>query len=152
MEDGATEVESVALPLDVPLGDAMIFATARSETHLAALADRVIATMKRRGLGDRGSVDGDGRGDGWIVVDVGNLMIHLMLQSARDRLQLETYWDPIFKGQRRIYNSDLDIMVPENVIIQPPPSTAKERRRRLRRARRSGDEVLVDAPYWGYTK
>ena len=135
--EGAEEVTSLKLPLEVPLGDAMVFATARSASHLLGLASGLVGILKSRGLGGRNCVDGDGEGDGWIAVDVGNLTVHLMLKDARERLQLEDYWD-LTNPNRTVYHEELDRMIPADICLQPPPDSAKERRKRLRRARRAG--------------
>jgi len=147
-EDGATDVTSFELPIDVFLGDSMIFATARTDAHLVVLADGLVGELKRRRLGDRSNLDGDGAGDGWAVVDTGNLMIHLLTAEARDRLQLESYWDPAKRHKREIYHADLDMMIPANMEIQPPPATARRRQKRLRRARRGGGFADADTSWF----
>jgi len=74
------------------LADQMIIASGRSARHVSALADRVIRSIKELG-GKRSRVEGLQAGD-WVLIDTGDLIIHLFRPEVRDFYNLERIWGP----------------------------------------------------------
>ncbi|MCK5662397.1 MAG: ribosome silencing factor [Thiotrichaceae bacterium] len=70
--------------------DFMIVATGRTARQVSALAQHVIAQIKTHGqrpLGDEGTKYGE-----WALVDLGDVMVHVMQPETREFYQLEKLW------------------------------------------------------------
>ena len=74
------------------LTDFMVIASGTSNRHLAAMSERVLEGLKENNVsGIR--IEGQG-GDEWLLVDAGDVIIHLMSHDAREFYDLESLWDP----------------------------------------------------------
>ena len=74
------------------LTDFMVIASGTSYRHLAAMSERVLEGLKENNVsGIR--IEGHG-GDEWLLVDAGDVIIHLMSSDAREFYDLESLWDP----------------------------------------------------------
>ncbi len=71
--------------------DYFVIATATSSTHLKALSDEVEYRLREENaiLADR--VEGYS-GGGWILVDFGDVIVHLFDPASRDFFKLEKFW------------------------------------------------------------
>ncbi len=70
--------------------DFMVVATGNTARHVKALAQNVIAEAKAnkyRPLGEEGDNTSE-----WILVDLGDIIVHLMQPDTRDFYQLEKLW------------------------------------------------------------
>ncbi len=79
--------------------DTMIIASGTSARHVSALAEKVIETAKHSGnppLGAEGKTEGE-----WVLVDLGEIVVHLMLPRVRDFYNLERLWDLGSAGDSR---------------------------------------------------
>ena len=74
------------------LTDFMVIASGTSNRHLAAMSDKVIEGLKDSNVSGV-KIEGQG-GDEWLLVDAGDVIIHLMSSEARDFYDLESLWDP----------------------------------------------------------
>lgn len=73
--------------------DYMIICTGRSTRHVKALANDVAVKAKEAG---HSFVHSEGeRESEWILVDLGDVVIHLMTANAREFYSLEDLWEPI---------------------------------------------------------
>ena len=71
--------------------DYFVLCTGSTVRMLNALADSVRSTLKKRlGLGVM-KVEGDAQ-SGWILLDYGNVIVHLFSQDLRDYYKLEELW------------------------------------------------------------
>ena len=70
--------------------DFMVVATGRSDRQVRALAEEVITTAKQAGLPPLG-VEGE-RGGEWVLVDLTDVVVHIMQAEARALYQLERLW------------------------------------------------------------
>lgn len=70
--------------------DVMVVASGTSTRHVAALAERVIQTVKEHGSQPLG-VEGRAGAD-WVLVDLGDLVVHVMLAETRQLYDLERLW------------------------------------------------------------
>ncbi|MEI6744393.1 MAG: ribosome silencing factor [Methylococcaceae bacterium] len=76
--------------------DYMIVVTGTSNRHLKALCDYVEMKVKASGVMPLG-MEGDITSD-WVLLDLGDVIVHAMTQQTRDLYQLERLWtvgDPI---------------------------------------------------------
>ena len=69
--------------------DRMIIASGRSERQVKSLAEKVVASAKEQGIKPLG-IEGD-KGD-WVLVDLGDVIAHIMHPSTRAYYQLEKLW------------------------------------------------------------
>jgi ribosome-associated protein len=68
----------------------MVIASAQSTRQTKALADNVVAKLKERGEKIFG-VEGEDSGE-WILVDLGEVLVHIMQPAVRDYYSLEELW------------------------------------------------------------
>ena len=69
----------------------MIIASGTSATHVKAIADNVVRKMKRSNNPPIG-VEGKSKDAEWILIDLGDIVVHVMHPSARKHYQLEKLW------------------------------------------------------------
>jgi len=72
------------------IADYMILATGTSSRHVNAVADRLVEAMKRQGQRPLG-VEGEDESE-WILVDLGDVIVHVMQAEAREFYDLEKLW------------------------------------------------------------
>lgn len=70
--------------------DFLILATGTSSRHVKTLADGAVETARVQGERPLG-VEGDPPGR-WILVDLGDVVIHLFEEETRDHYSLEKLW------------------------------------------------------------
>jgi ribosome-associated protein len=71
--------------------DYMVIAGGTSDRHLRSVADRVVQMCKAAGQRPLG-VEGEQQGE-WVLVDLPDVMVHIMLPRTRELYQLEQLWD-----------------------------------------------------------
>ena len=72
------------------MSDVLIFATGTSTRHVKSLAHSVNADAKKAGLEPFG-MEGVNEGQ-WALVDIGDIVVHIMLPDVREFYQLERLW------------------------------------------------------------
>jgi ribosome-associated protein len=70
--------------------DVMVIASGTSNRHVKALSESVLEAAKAAGVQPIG-VEGDGSSD-WILVDLGDVVVHVMLPRTRSFYNLEKLW------------------------------------------------------------
>lgn len=70
--------------------DYMIFASGNSTRHVRAIADSVVESAGKAGRPVLG-VEGEDVGE-WILVDLGDVVVHVMLPEVRNYYELEKLW------------------------------------------------------------
>jgi len=70
--------------------DRMIIASGRSDRQVKSLAEKVVVAAKEQGVSPLG-VEGQQKGD-WVLVDLGDVIAHLMHPTTRVYYQLEKLW------------------------------------------------------------
>src|SRR2546429_9615869 len=96
--------------------DTMVIASGNSDRHVRSLAERVVEKAKAAGfrpLGTEGARDGEG-----VLVDLQDILVHVMLPRGREFYGLQRLWDsgPL-----------------EAAVLPPAVSRAVARRRRTSR-------------------
>ena len=71
--------------------DTMIIASGRSNRQISAIAEHVVAIAKQANIQPYG-VEGLSTDSGWVLVDLGTVVIHVMHPDAREYYQLEKLW------------------------------------------------------------
>lgn len=78
--------------------DYMVVASGTSNRHVKSVAHNLVSEMKDQGVMPLG-VEGDDVSE-WVLVDLGDVVVHIMLAQTRDFYQLEKLWDPNWKEAR----------------------------------------------------
>ena len=73
------------------LADYMVIATGRSTTHVKALAKKLVEKCKSKGIRDI-KTEGDTHGD-WVLVDVGDVIVHLFRDEVRRFYDMDKLWE-----------------------------------------------------------
>jgi len=74
------------------VSDYFILCTATSEPHIRAVSERIQRGVLEKLKVKPVHVDGSPE-SGWIIVDFGNVMVHIMTASSRELYQLEELWN-----------------------------------------------------------
>ncbi len=86
----AEEIVEIDLAGKTSIADTMVIATGRSNRHVGSIAERVIGAMKDHGFGSV-KVEGMPACD-WVLIDAGDIMIHLFRPEVRAFYNLEKMW------------------------------------------------------------
>jgi len=70
--------------------DYMLVASGTSKRHVVSVAQEVIDKVKEAGLRPVG-VEGETVGD-WVLVDLGDVIVHVMMPDARSFYDIERLW------------------------------------------------------------
>lgn len=72
------------------IADVFILCCGNSSRQVSALGDHIIKTLKKRGIKP---LSAEGLGEGrWILIDYGNVIIHIFYESVRDFYDIEGLW------------------------------------------------------------
>lgn len=71
--------------------DIMVVATGTSDRHVRSIADRVIEALAAKGVKPFG-VEGAETAE-WVLVDLGDVVLHVMQRKVRELYQLEKLWE-----------------------------------------------------------
>lgn len=86
----ARDVDVIDVRGKSSITDFMMIASGTSKRHVVSLAQAVSDKVKQAGiepLGTEGQSDGD-----WVLVDLGELVVHVMMPDARSYYDLERLW------------------------------------------------------------
>ena len=83
------------------LGDYMVVASGRSHRHVGAMADRLVADLKKAGLGPV-RVEGLPHCD-WVLIDAGDVIVHLFRPEVRSFYNIEKMWAADPYSERRAH-------------------------------------------------
>ena len=87
----AENISCISLRGEVPIADYMIFASGRSVKNIKAIAEHVALELKHE-LKWNASVEGIAGSD-WILLDAGDVIVHLFHPEARDKFKIEELWE-----------------------------------------------------------
>ena len=73
------------------IADTMIIASGNSDRHVRSIADRIIEHAKKGGFRPMG-IEGERDGE-WVLVDLQDVIVHIMLPRVREFYRLENLWD-----------------------------------------------------------
>ena len=89
-DDKAQDIISIPLAGKSSIADFMVIASGTSSRQLMAMADHLERNLKDQGtrpLGSEGTRSGD-----WILIDAGDVIVHLFRPEVREFYQLEKMW------------------------------------------------------------
>ena len=87
----ATDITVIDVSGKNPLTERMVIASGNSTRHVKSMADNLIVNSKAAGNKPLG-VEGAGEGE-WVLVDLNDVIVHLMLPQTRAFYNLEKLWE-----------------------------------------------------------
>ncbi len=94
LDDGkAKDIETLDVAKICSFADAMVIATGTSTTHVKALGNAVAQAFKDAGEPPMGVESGPE--PDWLLVDLGDVVVHVMTESARAHYALEKLWSVV---------------------------------------------------------
>lgn len=91
-EDKAEEIVQIDLDGKSDVADTLIIASGRSQRHVGALADKIARSFKEIGV-EGVKVEGLPACD-WVLLDAGDVIVHLFRPEVREFYNLERIWAP----------------------------------------------------------
>ena len=90
-DDKAQAITVIDLAGKSTLADFMVIASGTSARHLAAVSDHLVERLKAGGA-PKAVVDGKDQGD-WVLIDAGDVIVHLFRPEVREFYNLEKLWN-----------------------------------------------------------
>ena len=90
-DDKAEAIVTIDLEGRSSLCDAAVIASGRSSRHVMSIAEHLARRLKEQGYGTR-PVTGAAQGD-WVLVDAGDIIVHVFRPEVRDYYDLEGMWN-----------------------------------------------------------
>ncbi len=87
----AQDIKSIDVTGVSPLTDQFVIASGTSTRHVRSMADKLVERAKANGVQPTG-VEGQGEAQ-WVLVDLNDVIVHLMLPQARAFYNLEKLWE-----------------------------------------------------------
>jgi len=92
LDDGkAEDIKAFDVSTLTSIADFMVIASGRSSRQVKALADRVADAARKKKVKPLG-VEGEQTSE-WVLVDLGDVIVHVMQPETRAFYQLEKLWD-----------------------------------------------------------
>ncbi|MEO1091236.1 MAG: ribosome silencing factor [Pseudomonadota bacterium] len=89
-DDKAVDPVTIDLTGKTAIADAMVVASGTSQRHIAAMAEKLIDRLKGAGVG-RCKAEGGADTD-WVLIDTGDVIVHLFKPEAREFYNIERLW------------------------------------------------------------
>ena len=87
----AIDIQEIDVSPQNPLADRFVIASGSSTRHVKSMAENLVMRAKAAGCPPLG-VEGQEQGD-WILVDLNDIIVHLMLPQTRAFYNLEKLWE-----------------------------------------------------------
>jgi ribosome-associated protein len=87
----ALDIEEIDVSRKTSATERLVICTGTSDTHVNSIAERVAEKMREHGvkpLRQKTSM----RGDGWVLLDYGDVVFHIFLEEKRQFYDLESLW------------------------------------------------------------
>ncbi|MGF1561483.1 MAG: ribosome silencing factor [Geminicoccaceae bacterium] len=89
-DDKAVDPTTISLIGKSTMADHMVIATGTSQRHLASMAEKLVMRLKKLGYEGVGA-EGQGASD-WVLIDAGDVIVHLFREEVRRFYNLEKLW------------------------------------------------------------
>ncbi|MEK9685081.1 MAG: ribosome silencing factor [Rhodospirillaceae bacterium] len=99
-ERKALDVKVIDLEGKTSIGDYMVIASGQSSRQIVTLADLLVRSLKEAkisGIKPEGRTNGD-----WILIDAGDVIVHLFRPEVRDFYNLEKMWEPSLEPEKDV--------------------------------------------------
>ncbi len=88
----AANVKIIDVRKATDVADCMVIASGTSDRHVRSIADRVVERTRAGGFRPMG-LEGERDGE-WVLVDLNDVIVHVMLPRVREFYGLESLWEP----------------------------------------------------------
>jgi ribosome-associated protein len=88
----AEDTTSIDLRGKTTIADTMVVTSGRSNRHVGAVADRVLEDLRKAGVRNL-RVEGMPHCD-WVLIDAGDVLVHVFRPEVREFYNLEKMWEP----------------------------------------------------------
>jgi ribosome-associated protein len=95
----AEDTVSIDLRTKAAFADTMVVTSGRSHRHVGSIADRVVDNLREAGCKNI-RVEGMPNCD-WVLIDAGDVIVHVFRPEVRDFYNLEKMWEPGSVGSKR---------------------------------------------------
>ncbi len=101
--DDAKAEEVVTLDLEgkAVIADQMVVASGRSNRHVAAISDQLAQALKDAGFREL-RIEGQPHCD-WVLIDAGDVVVHVFRPEVRSFYNLEKLWSPLAPAERAVH-------------------------------------------------
>jgi len=86
----AQDIRTIDVRGKTSVTDIMVISSGTSARQIKSQAERVIERVKQRGIVPLG-IEGEKEAE-WVLVDLGDVVVHMMLPQVRDFYHLEKLW------------------------------------------------------------
>ena len=86
----SNEIKVIEIGEKSTIADFMVICSGTSSRHVKSIATLLIKELKDKNLPPLG-VEGEDASE-WVLVDAGDVIVHIMLPQTRDYYQLEKLW------------------------------------------------------------
>lgn len=110
--DGMRARDIAVLDVSSVLGltDYFVIATGTSRRQLRAMSEEIIHVLKRQGI-HRLFMSGE-KDSGWVLIDFGEVVVHLFSADAREHYSLESLWEDAPALEWQSLDTEIDIERP----------------------------------------
>ena len=91
-DDKAEDIVQIDLRGRSAMGDYMVICSGRSSRQVSAIAEKLVDRLKQE-HGVRSRTEGKETGD-WVLIDTGDVIVHVFRPEVREFYQLEKMWLP----------------------------------------------------------
>ena len=91
-DDKAEDIVQIDLRGKTAIGDYMVVCSGRSSRQVSAISEKLVERLKAE-FGRTSRMEGKNTGD-WVLVDTGDVIVHVFRPEVREFYQLEKMWMP----------------------------------------------------------
>lgn len=91
-EDKAEEIVTIDLRGKSEMADHMVVCSGRSSRQVGSISEKLVERIKAD-FGISSKLEGKGAGD-WVLIDAGDVIVHVFRPEVREFYQLEKMWLP----------------------------------------------------------
>ncbi|MEO9864882.1 MAG: ribosome silencing factor [Yoonia sp.] len=91
-DDKGEDVVQINLRGKSEMGDYMVIASGRSTRQVSAMSEKLADKLKAE-FGVLSKIEGKDTGD-WVLIDTGDVIVHIFRPEVREFYQLEKMWTP----------------------------------------------------------
>ncbi|SEO83608.1 ribosome-associated protein [Salinihabitans flavidus] len=91
-EDKAEDIVQIDLRGKSAMADYMVICSGRSSRQVTSMSEKLVDRLKQE-FGRASKVEGKQTGD-WVLIDTGDVIVHVFRPEVREFYQLEKMWMP----------------------------------------------------------
>jgi ribosome-associated protein len=84
------DITTLSIAEKSDFADFMIVASGNSSRHVKSIAQTIATECRAQGVVPRG-IEGNDVGE-WALLDLGDVVVHIMTDDSRDKYQIEQLW------------------------------------------------------------